>query len=83
MVKMYVTLLFRKVYIKIKYEEEKLMKKFSTLSRVLAFVLVLCLCSAFVPMMTFAEETESGNNADLWDGTAVSTELKTDTDVPI
>ena len=56
------------------------MKKCSTLSRLLAFALVLCLCAAFVPMMTFAEETESVSNADVWDGTSASEELKTDSD---
>ena len=37
------------------------MQKFSTFTRILAFALVLCLCSGFfsaLPLVTFAEETE-------------------------
>ncbi|MBO5214436.1 MAG: hypothetical protein J6B86_06675, partial [Clostridia bacterium] len=36
------------------------MKKFSAISRIIAFALVLCLCSAFVPVMTFADEVTPG-----------------------
>ena len=36
------------------------MKKISAISRVLAFLLVVCLCSAFVPVLTFADEASAG-----------------------
>ncbi|MBO5213683.1 MAG: hypothetical protein J6B86_02805, partial [Clostridia bacterium] len=42
------------------------MKKCSTLSRLLAFALVLCLCAAFVPVMTFADETEQTDANETW-----------------
>jgi hypothetical protein len=58
------------------------MKKTTVLTRILAFVLVLCLSSAFfttMPLVSFANETESGSaNAPLADAPTGLTAIRTD-----